>query len=95
MHAALYNGKSESVRIISSLSGVDFTVTRNDGVILAEKAVTESSLESVKILAEVEQFNWNVVDKNGDSPLMISLKKNKNEMFDVLGISCGPSKFGL
>ena len=101
LHWALYMGNSESLRIISSLSGVDFTVTRNDGETLAERAVTASSLESVKILAEVEQFNWNVVDKNGDSPLMITLKmthknilnrhftlkKNKNEMFDVL-VNC-------
>ena len=90
LYVALFRGKSESLRIISSLSGVDFTVKTNEGETLAEKAVTATRgtpLESVKILAEVEQFNWNVVDKNGDSPLMITLKKNRPDMFDVL-VNC-------
>merc|ERR1719323_299270 len=76
-------GNTEAVKIISALPGVDFTVMNNDGVTLAGKAVS-SNVESVKILAEVEQFNWNVVDNEGDSPLMITLKKNETEMFNVL-----------
>jgi len=86
LELALIWGNSEAVKIISSLPGVDFNVKNNDGKTLAETAVY-SNVECVKILAELEQFNWNVVDMNGDSPLMMTLKKNATDMFDVL-VNC-------
>ena len=89
LYAALYIGHPESVRIIVSQPGVDFSVKTNDGKTLTEAAVTSfrrdgKCVECVKNLAEGEAVDWNVKMKNGDTPIMHCLKENKKEMFNVL-----------
>ena len=83
---AIY-GHPDSVRIIVAQPGVDFSVKTINGTTLAEAAVTSTwgdPVECVKILADVEDLDWNVKMKIGDTPLWYCLKKNKAEMFNVL-----------
>ena len=83
---AIY-GHPDSVRIIVAQPGVDFSVKTINGTTLAEAAVTSTwgdPVECVKILAGIEDVDWNVKMNSGDTPLRYCLKKNKTEMFNVL-----------
>ena len=58
---------------------------RNHGETLAQAAVSRGSLEHVRILAEqVQDMEWNVENGNGESPLMIAMKRGKRDVVKLL-----------
>ena len=92
---ALYYGYPDCVRIIVSQPGVDFSVKNEIGFTLTEAAVRCTrgggvALECVKILAAVEDVDWNVKMDNVVTPLVYCLTdpslepEFKCEMLDVL-----------
>ena len=84
---AIIDGNTEAVRIIASQPGIDFSIKNNGGTSLAECAVRFGNVETLKILVEAKQINWNEVDQFGHTPLMMTLKgntKRNKEMFEVL-----------
>ena len=58
---------------------------RNHGETLAQAAVSRGSLEHVRILAEeVPDIEWNAENRNGESPLMVAMKRGKRDVVKLL-----------
>ena len=85
LHRALLWGYPDIVEIISKIPGVDFSVKAEDGVTLAQASIIGGEVESVKSLANLEEFHgWNVPDVDGDTPVMMALKCGDTDMVKVL-----------
>ena len=62
---------------------MDCTVRTNSGSTLAHAAV-RGSVECVELLLGVEEVEWNQKDSNGNTPLMLALRKNELDIAKML-----------
>ena len=70
---------------MGGLPGLDYDLTTNTEVTLAQVAVKHGGPDSVRHLVKLETFNcWNVEDSDGDTPLLWAMKNGKLETVKIL-----------
>ena len=89
LHTAIYAGNVEGARSIMEVYGVDFNTIRDGlGLTIVELVVREPEgdykLDILIYLTQAEEANFNIVDENGDSHIMWTLKNNLLDRFHVL-----------
>ena len=97
LYLALLNGHPDCVRIIASQPRVDVAVKTNHGQTLVEAALEDYDdedlsngmpwHESIKILADVHEVDWNVKMSTGDTPIMHCLNHGNTNMLEILAKS--------
>ena len=85
LYWALEKGHSDIVDIIVKQPNIDYNVKTEDGDTLGHTAVWNGDLKCVETLAAQERFDcWNVLDKDGITPIMMALKGNLSETVEIL-----------
>ena len=88
LYEALRRGRSDIVDIIVQKPNIDYNVKTKNGATLAQMAVEGGEWGCVETLASRETFDcWNVPNRDGDTPIMRALKRNRPEIVEVL-LSC-------
>ena len=92
---AIQEGRAECLQIILSVPEphLDLTVTDRDGRNIAQIAVEEDRGDSqrcLELLSGDRRVDWNIKNRNGDTPVMFCLKNNKIEkarcLINTLGV---------
>ena len=83
---ALLCGYCNIVDIIMEQPNIDYNLKTNCGRTLGQISVMhEVCVDCVKILASQKKCQcWNVPNSDGDTPVMIALKKNKTKIIKIL-----------
>ena len=88
LYLALHRGHSDVVDFIVQQPQVDFNVKTEDGETLAQAAVKWGGVKCVETLAAQDRCDcWNIVDRDGDTPIMSAIKDDKIEVIEIL-LSC-------
>ena len=84
---AVVKGYIDILRILLTISTIDFNVTDRNGRSLAQIAVESgqpTSVQCLELLSRDSRVNWNIRNKDGDTPIMYTWKNRKSEMFKLL-----------
>ena len=82
---ALNSGHSDTVEIIVQQPNIDYNVKTVDGATPGHAAAKGGNVKYVETLAAEEMFHsWNIPDIDGDTPIMMALKEDKINIFEVL-----------
>ena len=86
LYHALSNGYCDIVDIITEHPNIDYNVKTECGKTLVQITVMREVCEQcVKILASQKRCQcWNVRNSDGDTPVMIALKKNQTKIVEIL-----------
>ena len=80
-------GQDEVVKILISLSNINYDVRTKEGETLATRCVTsdhENHLKCLELLTDVVHVDWNIPDKNGDTPILWCVKNNQIQKIKIL-----------
>ena len=84
LYQALWGGHSVIVDIIGQQPNIYYNFKTYLGYTLGHAAVL-GNVKCVETLASWDRFDsWNVPDRAGDTPMMLALKRNKMEVFEIL-----------
>ena len=90
---AVLSGNSATTILILTVPGVDFDIKDGNELNVAQNAVmgndneTEVSLHCLKVLVANERINFNVLDEDGNTPIMWTLKNQWMDRFNIL-VNC-------
>ena len=85
LYLALLRGHKDVVELLSGIPGLDYDLTTDTEVTLAEVAVRHGGPDCVRHLVKLETFRcWNVEDRQGDTPLLWALKNDQLETVKLL-----------
>ena len=84
---AVKKGHIKVLRILLTIPTLDLNVTDENGrniALLAVECGTPNALQCLELLSRDSRVNWNIRNKNGDTPIMYTWKNKKKDMFNTL-----------